>query len=91
MIARRPGRLRTAAMGMPGAVLFAEAVIQLRRIGDPSYDNAGQVGSGAVLIGLGILITLWVGRSWAQRALALVIALPLTAIGWVLLTATGFR
>ncbi|MBM2617225.1 hypothetical protein JIG36_16855 [Actinoplanes sp. LDG1-06] len=91
VIARRPGRLRTAALAMPGAVMFAEAVIQLRRIGDPSYDTAGQAESGAVLIVLGVLLTLLVGRSWRERALALLIALPLTAVGWVLLSVTGFR
>ncbi|GAB2582657.1 hypothetical protein Aab01nite_60180 [Paractinoplanes abujensis] len=91
VIARTPGRLRVAAMAMPGAVLFAEAVIQLRRVGDPSYGTAGQIGSGAVLIALGVLTTLLVGRSWPQRGLALLLTLPLTAIGWVLLTFTGFR
>ncbi|WP_250031479.1 DUF6518 family protein [Paractinoplanes maris] len=91
VLARTPGRLRPVALAMPAAVLFAEAVIAARRIGDPSYDTTGQVGSVAVLVGLGVMITLLVGRSWAQRGLALLIALPLTAIGYVLLSVTGFR
>jgi hypothetical protein len=91
VIARKPGHLRTVASAMPGAVLFAEAVINGRRIGDPSYETASQLEVMAVLIGLGLAITLWVGRSWPQRALALLFALPLTAVGWALLTVTGFR
>ncbi len=91
VIARTPGRLQTAALAMPAAVLFAEAVIQGRRVGDSSYDRGDQLTSVGVLVGLGVLITLLVGRSWAQRGLALLIALPLTAVGYVLLSLTGFR
>ncbi|WP_249999716.1 DUF6518 family protein [Actinoplanes sp. M2I2] len=90
-MARTPGRLQTAAMAVPGAVLFAEALIQARRIGDPSYSTGELVGFAAVLAALGLAITLLVGRSWPQRGLALLIALPLTAIGYALLSVTGFR
>ncbi|GID31505.1 DUF6518 family protein [Paractinoplanes brasiliensis] len=91
VLARTPGRLQTAALAMPGAVMFAEAVIQLRRIGNPSYDDSGQVQSSLVLIALGLLVIWLAGRSWPQRGLALLIAVPFTAIGWVLLSFTGFR
>lgn len=91
VIARGSGRLQAVALGMPAAVLFAEAVINARRIGDPSYDTTDQLEAVAVLVALGVLITLWVGGSWRRRALGLVFALPLTAIGYVLLSVTGFR
>ncbi|WP_127498665.1 DUF6518 family protein [Actinoplanes solisilvae] len=88
----RGGRLLgTAALGMPGAVLFAEGVVQARRIGDPSYGTGDQLAYVAVVVTLGLAITLLVGRSWRQRGLALLCALPLTAIGYVLLSLTGFR
>ncbi|MCO8274451.1 DUF6518 family protein [Actinoplanes sp. TRM 88003] len=91
VIARAPGRLQTVAVGMPAAVLFAEAMIDVSRIGDPSYDTGDQLGVISVDVVLGVLITLWVGRSWRQRALGLLCALPLTAIGFALLSVTGFR
>lgn len=91
VLARTPGRLRIVALAMPAAVLFAEAVIQARRVGDPSYRSSDQLWSTAVLVTLGVVITLLVGRSWPQRALALLIALPLTAVGYALLSITGFR
>ena len=90
-LARSPGRLQAAALAMPGAVLFAEAVIQALRIGDPSYGGAGQISYTVVLVALGVAITLLVARSWPRRVLALLIALPLTAVGYALLSVVGFR
>ena len=91
VLARTGGRLRTAAAAMPGAVLFAEATIQLTRIGDPNYETTETVGYAAVLIASGVALTMLASRSWPQRGLALLLALPLTAVGYVLLSLTGFR
>jgi hypothetical protein len=91
VLARTEGLLRAAAGAMPGSVLFAEATIGLRRIGDPNYDTAELTAYAAVLIALGVILTVLVGRSWRQRGLALLLALPLTAVGYVLLSLTGFR
>ena len=91
VLTRTPGRLQAVAVGMPAAVLFAEAVIKAGRIGDPSYNTTDQLEAVAVLVVLGVLITLGVGGSWRRRALGLVFALPLTAVGYALLSVTGFR
>jgi hypothetical protein len=91
VLARTGGRIRTAAVAMPGAVLFAEATMQLRRLGDPNYETADTAGYTAVLIASGVALTVLVSRSWPQRGLALLLALPLTAGGYVLLSLTGFR
>ena len=91
VLARTGGRFRLAAVAMPGAVLFAEAAMQLRRIGDPNYETADTLEYTAVLIALGVAFTVLVSRSWPQRGLALLLALPLTAVGYVLLSLTGFR
>ncbi|RZU50142.1 hypothetical protein EV385_1907 [Krasilnikovia cinnamomea] len=85
------GLVRLAAAAMPGAVLFAEAVMQGRRIGDPNYETASLVGYIAVLLASGVAVTLLVCRSWRQRGIALLLTLPLTAVGYVLLLLTGFR
>ncbi|MBU2663250.1 hypothetical protein KOI35_06980 [Actinoplanes bogorensis] len=93
-IARTPGVPATtaaAAMAMPGAVLFAEAVIELRRIGDPSYGAGELIAYAGILIALGLIVTALVATSWSRRGLVLLISLPLTAIGYVLLSLTGFR
>jgi Family of unknown function (DUF6518) len=91
VLARSGSRLRAAAAAMPGAVLFAEATMQLRRIGSPNYETADIVEYAAVLIALGAALTVLVSRSWPQRGLALLLAVPLTAWGYALLSLTGFR
>jgi hypothetical protein len=91
VLARSVGLLRAVAGAMPGAVLFAEATMELKRIGNPDYDTAELTGYTAVLIALGVTLTVLVSRSWRQRGLALLLALPLTAVGYVLLSLAGFR
>ncbi len=91
VLARTPNLLRTAALAMPGAVLLAEATMQLRRIGNPNYDTAELTAYAGVLIALGVTLTVLVGRSWRQRGLALLLTLPLSAVGYVLLSLTRFR
>lgn len=90
VVARTPGPLRAAATALPGAVLFAEAVIQVRRAGDPSYGVADPAAAAAVLIGLGLLITVMVGGTWRRRATATACAVPMTAVGFALLSVAHF-
>jgi hypothetical protein len=91
VLARTAGPLRTAAVAMPGAVLFAEATVHLRRIGSPDYETAELIAYSAVLLASGVALTVLVSRSWARCGVALLLALPLTAPGYVLLSLTGFR
>ena len=84
--ARTPGRLRTAAQAMPAAVMFAEAALVGRRIG---ADGRGQDPLWAALldVALGVLLTVLVVATWRQRLVALLLAVPLGAVGFALLTA----
>ena len=91
VLARTGSRLRAAAVAMPVAVLFAEATMQLRRIGDPTYATADIVGYAAVVTAVGVVVIAPVGRSWSESGLALMIALTLTAVVYVLLSLTGVR
>ncbi|MCY1142612.1 DUF6518 family protein [Actinoplanes sp. Pm04-4] len=91
VFARTPGRWQAVAVAVPVAVLFAEAVINARRVGDPSYDGSDQIGVMAVLVFLGVVLIPLAGRSWRRQGLVLLYALPLTVIGYVLLSVTGFR
>lgn len=88
---RLPELLRDTALALPGAVLFAEAVLEGFRIGDPSYSTGSLVSYMALLIVLGLAVTALVTPTWPRRGVVLVIALPLTAAGYVLLNLTGFH
>ncbi|GIE85364.1 DUF6518 family protein [Actinoplanes regularis] len=93
-LARRadaPRLLRDAALALPGAVLFAEAVLEIGRIGDPSYSTGSLVAYVTVLIVLGLGTTLLITPAAHRRARVLLLALPLTALGYALLSLTGFR
>ena len=81
VVARRPGRLRVPALGLPAAVLLAEMIKALR---------AEAAGYAVVLPALAVLITVLLGRSRRDRALALVCAVPLACLGYVLMIATVF-
>jgi hypothetical protein len=85
------GWSRELALALPGSVLFAEALLQARRIGDPSYSTGGQASYSILLIALGLALTLLITPTWRRRGLVLLLALPLTAAGFALLSLTGFR
>ncbi|MFI5934169.1 DUF6518 family protein [Actinoplanes sp. NPDC051494] len=91
VLARTPGRLRLPALALPAAVLLAELIIELRRLGDAGYDRHDTVGYAAVLAILAVAVTVLVGRTWRDRALALVCAVPLSVVGHLLLVSTAFR
>jgi hypothetical protein len=86
-----PERVRDAALALPGAVMFAEAAVELNRIGNPSYTTSSLVGFAAVLIVLGLVIIGLITPTWRRRGLVLGLTLPLTAAGFVLLHLTGFH
>jgi hypothetical protein len=88
--ARRPGRWRTAALAMPAAVLFAEAAVLARRIGDESY-GVEPLWSALLNVGLGVLVTAAVADTWRRRLIALLVAVPLAVVGFGLLSAARFR
>ena len=89
VLARRPGRLRLPALGLPAADLLAEMLMDLTRIGDPNYETADTVEYAVVLAALAALITAAVARTGRDRALALACAAPLAGGGWVLMRAAG--
>jgi hypothetical protein len=88
--ARRPGRWRTAALAMPAAVLFAEAAVLARRIGNESY-GIEPLWSALLNVGLGMLVTAAVADTWRRRLIALLVAVPLAVVGFGLLSAARFR
>jgi hypothetical protein len=87
VVARRPGRWRNVAAALPGAVLFAEAAVEVARIGDPSYGVGDQVGMAVLLVVLGLVVTVLVGGVWARRGVVLLWCVPVAAVGWALMAA----
>jgi len=90
VLARTPGRLRLPALALPAAVLLAEMIIDLSRLGDPNHRPTELIAYAIVLFVLAVLLTVVVGRTWRDRALAAAWALPLSVAGYVLMTATAF-
>lgn len=90
VLARTPGRLRLPALALPGAVLLAEMIINLGRLDDPNHRAAHLIAYAIVLMVLAVGVTVVVGRTWRDRALAVACAVPLSVAGYVLMTATAF-
>ncbi|GAA4925035.1 DUF6518 family protein [Actinoplanes utahensis] len=91
VLARTPGTLRLPALALPAAVLFAEGLVHLRRIGEPGYEAGEQGAYASLVFVLGLLITMLVARTRRDRLLTLAWSVPLTAGGWLLLTLASFR
>jgi hypothetical protein len=91
VVARTPSRWQLPALALPAAILFAEAVLQLSRIGEPSYRLAAILQYVGILVALAVGVTLAAARTWRARGLALAYAVPLTALGYLMLLASGFR
>lgn len=87
VLARRPGRLRLPGLALPAAVLFAEGVRELARLGDPNYETGDLVAYAALLVVLGLGLIVLLARSWRDRLIALAWSIPLTTGGWLLLAA----
>lgn len=90
IVARTPGRWRTAAQAVPGAVLVAEAVLAGRRIGDDNY-GIEPLWSALLYLALAVLVTVLVSATWRQRLTAMLLTVPLGAAGFALLSVAGFR
>jgi hypothetical protein len=78
------GWRRIVGTALPGAVLFAEALVLSRGEGDRGW-------TAAIELALGVLVILAVGRTARQRLLGLAAAVPLGLIGAVAFLAGGFR
>ena len=89
MWARTPGRLQAAGAALPGAVLFAEAALLTRRIGDPDYGTT-PLWPAVIDATLGVLVVVLAAHAWRQRATALALAVPLAALGFAALVLAGF-
>ncbi|GGM59302.1 hypothetical protein GCM10011608_50490 [Micromonospora sonchi] len=88
--ARGRGRRSVLGVALPGAVLFAEAGLEVRRIGHPDY-GIDPLWDALLKAALGILVVALAGRTNRQRALALATAVPLALAGVAAFLLAGFR
>ncbi|REG01671.1 hypothetical protein DFJ67_7756 [Asanoa ferruginea] len=86
--ARMSGWRQRVGVALPSAVLFAEAAVQARRIGDPNYDNP--LWLVVLRAALGLLVILLTVRSTRQRAIVLGVALLLAVVGFAAFSVAGF-
>ncbi len=77
---------RIAGIALPGAVLFAEALVDALRGGD----RRDHLQTALIETALGVLAILLVGRTVRQRITGLLMSVPLALVGFVAFKAGGF-
>jgi hypothetical protein len=76
------GWQQLVGIGLPGAVLFAEALVSMLREGSTSYRH-DQRATALIELVLGVLVILIVGRTARQRVGGLIVSVPLALLGFV--------
>ncbi|TQS40977.1 DUF6518 family protein [Cryptosporangium phraense] len=90
VVARRTDRWQIAALAVPPAVLFAEALLYAGRLGDPSYRVSESLEATLLDVGIGIALALLFRAPWPRRGAALLLAVPFAAVGYGLFRTAGF-
>lgn len=87
--ARGTGWRPVVGIALPAAVLFAEALLDLRKLGDPNY-GSDPTWEAVVHAALGTLVAVLAARTNRTRAAALAAALPLALVGFAAFRLAGF-
>ncbi|MEW2475926.1 DUF6518 family protein [Micromonospora gifhornensis] len=87
--AHERGWRQPVGIALPGAVLFAEALIDASRINHPNY-GIDPLWDVLIKTALGVLVVVVVARGTRARLLALATALPLALIGFAAFRLAGF-
>ncbi|MEH0935423.1 DUF6518 family protein [Micromonospora psammae] len=88
--AREHGWRPVVGVALPGAVLFAEAMLLVRLTGHPDYGAEPPVLAATRAV-LGVLVVVLASRTNRQRLLAMATAVPLALAGFGAFLAAGFR
>jgi hypothetical protein len=83
------GWQQLAGVALPGAVLFAEALVAVLRGGDAAY-RRDQTQTAVIEVVIGLAVILVVGRTRRQRVGGLIVSVPLALIGFVAFKLGGF-
>jgi uncharacterized protein DUF6518 len=87
--ARTAGWRPVVGIALPGAVLFAEAFVGLRRDGSADY-RRDNLWTALIDLALGVLVIMFAGRTARQRLTALAAAVPLALVGFAGFLVGGF-
>lgn len=91
--ARGSGWRQAVGVALPGAVLFAEAITLVRRVGDPDYGRQ-PLWPAVIEALLGVLVFALLARGLRRglrpRLTAVALALPLTLLGFMAFALTTF-
>jgi hypothetical protein len=88
--ARMAGWRQVAGIALPGAVMFAEAVMEARRIGHPDYGTTEPRWNVVIDVVLGVLVIALAARTTRLRATALALAVPFALVGFGAFRVAGF-
>jgi hypothetical protein len=88
-LVRSSGWQQLAGVALPGAVLFAEALVATLRGGDGA-DRRDQIQTAIIEVVLGLAVILATGRTGRQRIGGLIVSVPLAVIGFVAFKIGGF-
>ncbi|MFI5959822.1 DUF6518 family protein [Cryptosporangium sp. NPDC051539] len=88
--ARRADRWQVAALAVPAAVLFAEALLILGQGGDQNYRTSEIVETALIDAGLGVALVLLFRVPWPRRWGALLVAVPVALVGLGMFALAGF-
>jgi hypothetical protein len=83
------GWQQLVGVALPGAVLFAEALVAALRPGDTAY-RRDQLQTAIIEVVLGVVVVLVVGRGGRQRLGGLAFSVPLAVVGFVAFRVGGF-
>jgi Family of unknown function (DUF6518) len=86
---RASGWRQAVGIALPGAVLFAEAITLVRRIGDPNYGTK-PLWPAVIDVLLGVLVVTLLPRESRPRLIALALTVPLALLGWMSFAVASF-
>lgn len=84
-------RLATIGLALAGSVLFAEALILIRRVGGvPAADRTGYLQTALIEAIIGMAAIVLASNDHRQRLFALAASVPITALGFGAFLIGGF-
>lgn len=88
-LVRSSGWQQLAGIGLPGAVLFAEALVAVLRGSDPGR-RSDQIPTAIIEAALGVVVIVAVGRTGRQRLGGLLVSVPMALLGFAAFRLGGF-
>ena len=88
-LVRSSGWQQLVGVALPGAVLFAEALVAVLRAGNAAY-RRDQARTALIEAVLGVIVIVAMGRTGRQRIGGLLVSVPMALVGFVAFKVGGF-